>query len=237
MSARTGAMRLFVDESYGADDYYVAGVLVTEVQHRALAGGMDRVKEHVSSRFGLPRDVEFHAHRLMQAQGDWEGMQGQLHESVAIYRNVLRAIVGSGAIILLEGVDVRRLNARYRYPDSPYEVALRHLLERADGWCAGWDATCRVTADMIDRADDFAEAIAGYTRVGTPGFRPSRLERILAPEWVDSRSEIGVQAADMVAYIMRRNREVQGAPKAQRATRSLVHQLRPAIRHERKWVP
>lgn len=41
----------------------------------------------------------------------------------------------------------------------------------------------------------------------------------------------------MVAYILRRDREVQGSPKAQRATRSLVHVLKPAIRHERKWIP
>lgn len=230
-------MRLFVDESYGADDYYVAGVLLSDVQYRGLVDEISQVRQHASERFGLPTDVEFHAHRLMQAQGDWECMKGQLHESVAIYRHVLRAIVGSGAGVMLEGVDVRRLNARYRYPDSPYEVALRHLLERADGRCAGWGVNCRVTADLIDRQEDFSEAIAGYTRVGTPGFRPSRLERILGPEWVDSRTEIGVQAADMVAYIMRRHREVQGSPKAQRATRSLVHQLKPAIRHERKWTP
>lgn len=237
MAAQAGVVQLFVDESYGADDYYVAGVLVNEVQYRRLVAGMTRVRDHVVEKLGLPSDVEFHAHRLMQAQGDWLCLQGRLHEAVAVYRHVLRAIVHSGAIVLLEGVDVRRLNARYRYPDSPYEVALRHLLERADGWCAQQHATCRVTADMNDRADDFAEAIAGYTRVGTPGFRPSRLERIVGPEWVDSREEIGVQAADMVAYILRRHREVQGAPKAQRATRSLVHQLQPAIRHEWKWVP
>lgn len=237
MAAPEGAMRLFVDESYGEDDYYVAGVLVSDVQYRGLDTGMSLVRQHASERFGLPADVEFHAHRLMQAQGEWDCMKGQLHECVAIYRHVLRAIVASGAVVLLEGVDVRRLNARYRYPDSPYEVALRHLLERADSWCAGRAVNCRVTADLIDRQEDFAEAIAGYTRVGTPGFRPSRLERILGPEWVDSRGEIGVQAADMVAYILRRHREVQGSQKAQRATRSLVHQLRPAIRHERKWTP
>ncbi len=230
-------LRLFVDESYGADDYYVAGVLVTDAQYRTLVSRLGRVRQHAITRFGVPADVEFHAHQLMQAQGDWSVMQGQLHEAVALYRNALRAIVESKASVLLEGVDVRRLRARYRYPDSPYEVALRHLLERIDARCAQADATCRVTADMIDRQDDFAEAIAGYTRVGTPGFRPSRLERIHAPEWVDSRDETGVQAADMVAYILRRHREVTGSPKAQRATRSLVHVLRPAIRHERKWVP
>ncbi len=164
-------------------------------------------------------------------------MSSQLHEAVALYRNVLRAIVGSKATVLLEGVDVRRLNARYRYPDSPYEVTLRHLLERADSWCASWGVTCQVTADLIDRQQDFAEAIAGYTRVGTPGFRPSRLERILGPEWVDSRTEPGVQAADMVAYILRRHEEVQGSPKAQRAARSLSHVLSPVVRHQRKWIP
>ncbi len=230
-------LRLFIDESYGADDYYVAGVLVTESQYNRLVTGLDEVRLHAGVKFGLEPEVEFHAHRLMQAQGEWACMKGQLHEAVAVYRHALRAIVASGSVVLFEGVDVRRLNGRYRYPDSPYEVTLRHLLERADGWCAGWDATCEMTADMIDRQEDFAEAIAGYTRVGTPGFRPSRLERILGPEWVDSRTELGVQAADMVAYILRRDREVQGSPKAQRATRSLVHVLKPAIRHERKWIP
>lgn len=237
MPIRPQTLQLFVDESYGADDYYVAGVLVTDTQYRTLALGLDRVREHAIAKFGVPADVEFHAHRLMQAQDDWSVMQGQLHEAVALYRNVLRAIVNAKAQVLLEGVDVRRLRARYRYPDSPYEVALRHLLERIDARCAQTDATCRVTADLIDRQDDFAEAIAGYTRVGTPGFRPSRLERIHTPEWVDSRDEPGVQAADMVAYILRRHREVTGSPKAQRATRSLIHALHPAIRYERKWIP
>ena len=120
---------------------------------------------------------------------------------------------------------------------TPSEVTLRHLLERADSWCGTRGVTCQVTADLIDRQQDFAEAIAGYTRVGSPGFRPSRLERILGPEWVDSRTEPGVQAADMVAYILRRHKEVQGSPKAQRAARSLAHVLSPAVRHERKWIP
>jgi len=235
--ARDIPMKLFIDESYGTDDYYVAGVLVTEAQYRSLVHGLDEVRQHAHRKFGVDQNVELHGHRIMQAQDDWTCMTTQLHEAVALYRNVLRTIVTSKAIVLLEGVDVRRLNARYRYPDSPYEVTLRHLLERADGWCAAWGTTCQVTADLIDRQQDFAEAIAGYTRVGTPGFRPSRLERILGPQWVDSRTEPGVQAADMVAYIMRRHREVQGSPKAQRATRSLVHVINPAVRYERKWIP
>lgn len=164
-------------------------------------------------------------------------MDGQLHEAVGVYRRFLRAVVDSGAVVLLEGVDVRRLRARYRYPDPPYEVALRHLLERVDTMARAAHEDCTVTADLIDRHADFAEAIEGYTRVGTPGFRPSRLERIVGPQWVDSASEVGVQTADMVAYILRRHREVRSSPKAERATRPLVNQLCPAIRSERRWVP
>lgn len=229
--------RLFVDESYGASDYYVAGVLLTDHQYRRLSESLAQVKEHTAERFGVPGDIELHAHRLMQGRDDWDVMRGQVHEAVAVYRNSLRAVVTSGAAVWLEGVDIDRLRSRYRYPDSPYEVTLRHLLERVDERCRRAGAVCTVTADLIDKQEDFAEAIAGYTRVGTPGFRPSRLERIHGPEWVDSRSEIGVQAADMVAYILRRHREVTGSPRAQRSTRSLVHVLQPAIVHERKWLP
>lgn len=230
-------MRAYLDESYGADDYYVAGVVLSDAQYLQLVRKVTDLRTQVADAFGVPNDVEFHGHRLMQAREDWDCMAGQLHEAVGVYRKFLRAIVDSGAVVLLEGVDVRRLRARYRYPDSPYEVVLRHLLERVDTMARAGGEHCEVTADLVDRHADFAEAIAGYTRVGTPGFRPSRLERIVGPTWVDSRSEIGVQAADMAAYILRRNREVRSSPKAERATRSLVHQLRPAIRLERKWIP
>lgn len=236
-SGGVAPLRLFVDESYGADDYYVAGVLVTQAQYVRLVAVVEEIRASVSHSFGMPADVEFHAHRMMQCQDDWRVMRGRLHESVTVYRALLRAVVASGAVVWLEGVDVRRLNARYRYPDSPYEVSLRYLLEKVDTFCRAQDLTCDVTADLIDKADDFREAIAGFARSGTPGWRPSRLERITGPQWLDSRSEPGIQVADLVVYILRRHREVTGSAKAQRTTRSLVHQLRPAIRGERKWVP
>lgn len=229
--------RAFIDESYGKDDYYVGAVLMSDAQYATLVQRLTAIRLRVHHDFGVPTDIEFHAHRLMQAQAPWTCMQGQLHEAVAIYRAVLRTVVDAGAVVMLEGVDVPRLRARYRYPDPPYEAALRHLLEHIDRWVASRGATCGVVADLIDRHNDFAEAIAGYTRVGTPGFRPSRLERIEGPVWVDSESELGVQAADMVTYILRRHREVVGAPKAMRATRSLRHQIAPAVKHERKWMP
>lgn len=140
--------RLFVDESYGSSDYYVAGVLVTDAQYDRLAEGLALVKEHVTDRFQAPDDIELHAHRLMQGLDEWTVMRSQLHEAVAVYRHSLRAIVASNAAVWLEGVDVDRLRRRYRYPDSPYEVSLRHLLERVDERCQREDAVCTVTADL-----------------------------------------------------------------------------------------
>lgn len=77
-------LRLFIDESYGTDDYYVAGVLVTESQYNRLVTGLDGLRLHAGVKFGLEPEVEFHAHRLMQAQGEWACMKGQLHEAVAV---------------------------------------------------------------------------------------------------------------------------------------------------------
>lgn len=93
-----------------------------------------------------------------------------------------------------------------------------------------------MTADLNERQQDFKEALEGYTRVGLAGAN-TRLDRIIGPTWVDSRAEIGIQAADMVAYILRRDREVQGNHRSNRATRSLARTLDSRLVHADKWKP
>ncbi|AMN72853.1 hypothetical protein BFF98_08080 [Corynebacterium pseudotuberculosis] len=61
----------------------------------------------------------------------------------------MHAIQNSGARVYLEGVDVKRLNARYKYPDSPHEIALRHTLERVNEYCAIAGQMCKVIADTV----------------------------------------------------------------------------------------
>lgn len=77
MSEEAPPLRLFVDESYGQEDYYVAGVLLTPAQYESIAAELHDLRLHAARRFGLPTDIELHAHRLMQTRGPWT----PLHDS------------------------------------------------------------------------------------------------------------------------------------------------------------
>ncbi|MDY5785838.1 DUF3800 domain-containing protein, partial [Corynebacterium sp.] len=223
--------RLYVDESYQHDHYYVAGVLVDEKQGNILASRLDELAESTRVRNGWSSPPEFHGHALMNGLDDWAALHGKFGACVSIYQKVMHAIQNCGARIYLEGVDVRRLNARYKYPDSPHEVALRHLLERVNEYCARNGEMCEIIADTVPHQDEFNEAIQSFVRVSTPGYRSQRLLCINGDiEFVDSRNSRGVQAADMAAYILRRDREEKTASKsARRATARLVKALGPSV--------
>lgn len=231
--------QLFVDESYQRDHYYVAGVLVDEKQGEALVTRLDEIADGVMVRNRWPASPEFHGHALLNGLDDWKSLNNNFGACVTIYQKVMHAIQNSGARVYLEGVDVNRLNARYKYPDSPHEVALRHLLERVNEHCAADGNLCKVIADTVPRQDEFNEAIQGFTSEGTPGYRSQKLLCVDGDiEFVDSRHSRGVQAADMSAYLLRRHREETTASKpARRATARLVKALGPALVYERKWLP
>ncbi|MCQ9344157.1 DUF3800 domain-containing protein [Corynebacterium kozikiae] len=231
--------QLFVDESYQKDHYYVAGVLVDEKQCETLLTRLDVLADGLRERNGWLTSPEFHGHALMNGLDDWKSLNGNFGARVSIYQKVLHAIQNSGARVYLEGVDVNRLNARYKYPDSPHEVALRHTLERVNEYCALKGKMRKVIADMVPQQDDFNEAIQRFTRVGTPGNRSQKLLCIDGDiQFVDSRESRGVQAADMCAYVLRRHREETYASKPiRRTTTRLRNALGPALVHERKWLP
>lgn len=232
-------IRLFIDESYGDDHYYVAGVLADEHVLADLTRRLDALAEDLADRYGLTAPVEFHAHEIMSATGAWKPLKSDVGTRIAILRKALLETAESGVKIFIEGVDVKRLRARYRYPDSPYEVSLRHLLERVDLRCATYGHTCTVEADMISKQSDFVEAIEGYQRTRTPGYRPSKLERIVSPiTYIDSKTSRGIQAADMAVYIHRRHHEhIGGSANARRATARMAKIVERATCHARKWIP
>lgn len=230
--------RLYVDESYQSDHYYVSGILVDEKTNEDLIRSLENlaISLQVDNHVVPP---EFHAHALMNGKDDWTHLRGNFGAALSVYRRAMHAIAGVGAEVFIEGVDVQRLNARYRYPDPPYEVVLRHMLERVNEICGRRKTTCQVIADMVPKKNDFIEAITGYTRVKTPGYRAQRLEHIVGDvNFVDSKESRGVQSADMVVYIMRRHLEHHSASKAsKRATERLAKSLENVIVHKRKWVP
>lgn len=230
---------LYIDESYGADHYYVSGLLMDEEVRQDVRSRLGGLSERIAEEYGLESPPELHAHAIMQGCEEWTFLQGDVGARIAILRRGLIEVANAKPVIVTEGVDVERLNARYRYPDSPYEVTLRHMLERVNDRCERFGNECAVYADMISRSNDFIEAIDGYTHTGTPGYRSSKLQTIEQPiNYLDSKDERAIQAADLVAYITRRVREeTGGSKKSVRAAKRLYGILEPVVYHERKWVP
>lgn len=230
---------LFLDESYKDDHYYLAGILGEPKHIEKLCTEFQHIADTYMHNFALPTQPEFHAHSIMNGLDDWKILHGNFGMAISLYSRLLRVISTSGVKIYIEAVDVRRLRKRYRYPDSPHEITLRHLLERVNEHCQPKSAQCKVYADSLPREDDFKEAIHGYTRVATPGYRRQILGCIDGDvSFIDSRSHWGIQAADLCVYIVRRMREEKtGSRQSQRASTRLLKILSPVIVHERKWLP
>ncbi|MBD2764224.1 DUF3800 domain-containing protein [Kocuria sp. cx-455] len=216
-------------------------MLATSEQLAVLEGTLeDWRSEELVTKYGIDPETEFHGHRVMQGRAPWQCMHGQVHEAVWVYREFFKRVVASGVLVYMEGVDVARLNARYKYPDPPYEITLRHLLENVNAHARSAKDEVYVVADNIQDKALYSAAIEGYTRTGTPGYKFSTLQHIQQPiRFRDSHTEMGLQAADMVVYLMRRHLEPElgQSTRARRATRSLYGTLEPAIASCRKWYP
>lgn len=107
-----GFLHPFLDESYRADHYYMAAVVVDDLEYRKLSDGLDRVASTAHEQFNLDLDVEFHAHDIMQGRKSWGCFRGQVHEAVVLYRAAARAVRESGALLTIEGS--MNLNRRVR---------------------------------------------------------------------------------------------------------------------------
>ena len=107
-----GFLHPFLDESYRADHYYMAAVVVDDLEYRKLCDGLDRVASTAHEQFNVDPDVEFHAHDIMQGRKSWGCFRGQVHEAVVLYRAAARAVRESGALLTIEGS--MNLNRRVR---------------------------------------------------------------------------------------------------------------------------
>lgn len=237
-------MTVFIDESYTSRDYYVAALLVDDEQKAVLEARFQELRQEARFKWKVPDDIEFHAHELMQGRGPWLPLLGRVGDAASLYRKLLKAIVDSGARIAVQSVDIVRLNLRFQYPATPYEVAVRRALEQVNLWCKQDGlGMAQIIADDIGQ--DYERASAAFRRIvdGTnpaaSAAHPGRLAQIKESVILANSSEVtGVQAADLVVHIVRRHlEETDAAPQARRLARSLHNILQPALRYSTKWRP
>ena len=231
----------YVDESYTRDRYFMGAAIAEQEVWEAVDERLEEMRRLNHTLHGTPPNVEFHGHPLMGGQGGWLPMRGRHREAAAIYRRALGAAADLGVEFVFRGVDVARLNARYRYPHPPHEIVLQHLLERIDDHCRKLGAAeeCIVVADQVPDQENHQRRVEQYRRAGTPGYRKSVLEKISQPiQFSDSSLVGGLQIADLAVYVHRRRAVVtEGDPRALRMQEKIWQVIAPRVVHEHEWHP
>lgn len=227
----------FIDESYTDERYYIGALLVSVDDIGELAQALHAASDYAAG-FGVPIETEFHGHRIMTGRDGWEAVRGKARAAGMIYRRALQQIAQLRARLYIEGVDIARLNARYRYPDPPHLVALRHVLEDVNSAATMLGEEVIVICDNVTDSDAHQRRFGQYQKAGTPGFRSSKLGRIEQFMFADSASSPGLQAIDLAIYLHRRiDAHATGSDKARALALSLWEELRPIVAKARRWDP
>ncbi len=119
-----------VDESFTATFYCMAAVLTPDREAVSLTRALDQVTEKAASAYGVDPSAELHAQELFRGSGCWAPMAGMTRARIGVYSAAFQALAEHNVSIVLRGIDVKRLRARYAEPEPPYAITLRHLLER-----------------------------------------------------------------------------------------------------------
>lgn len=229
----------FLDESYTADRYYI-GALIVEQQHLPeLEAALSDARAYAKG-FGIDTpDIEFHAHSMMTGRDGWEPVKGKARAAIAIYEYALRRIAELPVRMVIRGLDVERLNARYRYPYPPHRITLAHALEVVDDYAERRREMVTVIADEVqDQAEHIAQA-ARYQLTGTGGYLSRRLLQIEMPILFESSATSpGIQCADLIAYLYRRlDAHTETNPHALAAVERMWSTLQPIRHHVWRWDP
>jgi hypothetical protein len=231
----------YVDESYDRDFYFIAAALASQEAWDDVEKAVADIQSRTHLEHGVPVDAELHGHEIMGGAGEWAPLRGKHREAAGVYAAALTAARTAGVEFIFRGVDIGRLNARYRYPDQPHSVVLGHLLERIDQRAGQQQEIDQVIviADEIATQEEHRKQFEAYQLTGTPGYRSTTLPRISSPiNFASSRLTPGLQIADLAVYLHhRRSTVIETHPAGARTVRRLSGILEQTTVHNLTWRP
>jgi len=231
----------YVDESYEGDLYCIGAAIAEQDVWETVEDGLEKLRRLNNDLHGTPLDAEFHAHCIMNGRADWKPLRSRAREATQIYKAALEVARDANVRYIFRGMDVARQKARYRYPNPPHSVVLGHLLERINDYAKVTTPgqQCIVVADDIASKPTLQREFEEYQKIGTGGYRTSRLEQISAPfTFSDSRGVDGIQVADLGTYIFRRRSDPGPVhPRAQKAQKMLWGVIDETCTHRNIWLP
>ena len=193
----------FTDESYSDLHYYQAAFIINE-SDLPLLDNLIKEAGCYAMGFGIAAGVEFHGNAIMSATKGWEPLERNFRAKVAIFNYVLRRISALNAVLIIQGVDVKRLNFRYSYPESPHEITHKNLMDAIDRFAEHRGEKVSIYSDQIDTQNRLQMLFTQYQVLSTGGYSPRYLREILTIEYVQSHMHSGIQIVDLCAFLFRR---------------------------------
>jgi hypothetical protein len=224
----------YIDESYSADEFVLAVLIVDGECARAVREGLDEVVRAAHRRHGVAPSAEIHAYDLMQATGQWAGLTGQVRARTGILDAVVEVIVSSGAELVecrVAARAVRDSGASAPAVSIAYGLALKGAVIRLQARCERDGRFVALIADDVDEEDLHRHALRAFQLEGLPGREQTRADRIVDTLYFGpSKASRLLQAADVVAYVLRRVGDSQvGDQRAVRAARAMADRLATRI--------
>ena len=159
----------YVDESYTADWFTMAALLLDGPAAVALTRELDRVAAASAKAYGLDADVELHGHEIFHATGAWKGVP--VRARVGVFDDVVEAVAAEDVRVIARAIDLIGQRARYRTPEPAHTVVLQHLLERVDECATQCGDYALVIADEVDGQAKHRADLSSYREIGTAGYR------------------------------------------------------------------
>ena len=193
----------FTDESYSDAHYYQAALVVDEAIIPELDLLIDDAREYITG-FEIFSDVEFHGNEIMSARKGWELLGNDFRKKSAVFKFVIRGIARLPVVLLIQGVDVKRLKNRYSYPDSPHEITHRNLLDALDRYAESVHSKVCIISDNINSKERLDQLFNSYKITSTGGPFPRKLHNIIQAEHAESHLHSGIQLVDLCVFLFRR---------------------------------
>jgi hypothetical protein len=175
---------------------------------------------------GFPPDFEFHAHELFHGTGFFENWEQS--KRFHIFEQCMKAVAQLQLPVLYGAVDKEKLAKQIYKSANPLDMSFRLCVEQVQKWLKAsnpWEIGLLISDSFDDgkkrnlkqvfreyRKKFAVEALEVMERVhstGPPGFQtPGQIlpSNLLDDMYFgDSRDSVGIQAADMCAFLIRRH--------------------------------